>query len=100
MTNEKLEQISAFMQDKAVNVVDDYDNKVYYQPGDIVRIKHPISNRPVMLVKNKAQKIVNGGNSQFIGMRCIWFNAHGGLEEATFNTKDLEMCAGEVKSNS
>lgn len=66
------------------------DEKVYFQPGDLVTIKHDLANKPKMLVKNKESRIVNSKDTHFQGIRCFWFTSNGELQEAVFNTKDLE----------
>ena len=66
-------------------------NKVFFTPGDIVTIKHDISNRPTMLVKGKETKTIRGNDdaTHFKGIRCFWFTVDGKYEEETFSTKDL-----------
>lgn len=67
----------------------------YYAPGQLVRVRHNVENRPIMWVVEKMSrniKSVNGDiNSLFLGMKCRWFDANGDLQENTFNTKDLEL---------
>ncbi len=65
------------------------NDKVYFVPGDVVTIKHPLINKPIMLVKAKENKVIKGEDS-FRGMRCIWFTTTHELQEAIFNTKDLQ----------
>lgn len=73
------------------------DNKVFYTPGDLVVVKHrELANAPVMLVKGKMQKLLKDkesdrNDSVFLGIKCIWFNKNQELQEAVFNTKDLEL---------
>ena len=52
--------------------------KIFYNPGDLVRVRHrKLSNIPVMYVVEK-------------GIKCRWFNANGDLCEEIFSSKDLE----------
>lgn len=67
------------------------NDKIYFMPGDLVTIKHDLPNKPVMLVKSKeAKALKTSDGSHFLGMRCIWFDAHMVLHENVFNTKDLK----------
>jgi len=75
-----------------------YNNdKIFFTPGDVVRIKHDIGPRPKMLVKSKEQKHIKQDNaSHFIGIRCFWFSNDAILQEAVFSTKDLELVTEPV----
>ena len=70
-----------------------FEEKVYYNPGDLVTIKHDLPNKPVMMVVEKiTRNIINkSGNTEstFIGIKCRWFDKDQRLEEAIFSTKDL-----------
>lgn len=69
------------------------EEKIYFNPGDIVSLKQDIPNKPTMLVvkkevfvfKNQKETQDNG----LKGIRCRWFASDGSLQEAVFNTKDL-----------
>ena len=70
------------------------EDKIYYQPGDIVTIKQDIPNKPTMVVVKKEtskfrQKEDNYREDYFVGMRCRWYTTEGELQEAIYNTKDL-----------
>lgn len=70
------------------------EEKVFFVPGDKVIVKHTeLDNRPVMLIKEKVEKTIRDkdGNmgSNFLGMRCLWFDKNQVLHEAIFSTKDL-----------
>ena len=70
------------------------EDKIYYQPGDIVTIKQDIPNKPTMVVVKKEtskfrQKEDNSREDYFVGMRCRWYTVEGELQEAIYNTKDL-----------
>lgn len=75
--------------------VKDTLEKIYYQPGDIVTIRHNIPNKPIMVVKSKSQFVnakYNGEKNpapHFHGMVCYWFTANSEYVEKVFNTKDL-----------
>lgn len=71
------------------------DDKIYYTPGNIVRLKANIPNQPQrMIVVGKVSNVFkhqqdNKGNV-LKGIKCMWFNTNMELQEAIFNTKDLE----------
>ena len=68
------------------------EEKMYFNPGDIVTLKHDISNKPDMLVVGKENFIFKqkeSGNINLRGIKCRWFTTNGELQEAIFNTKDL-----------
>lgn len=66
---------------------------VYFNAGDVVMVKHPLDNRPKMLVVDKVSRsMVNKEGDKetlFVGIKCRWFDATGSLQEAIFSTKDL-----------
>lgn len=70
------------------------NEQIYLIPGDLVRVKHKLDNRPVMLITEKVTtpfKTADGGVAMtFIGMRCIWFDKNQSRQEGVFSTKDLE----------
>jgi hypothetical protein len=71
-------------------MVDNMD-KVFYTAGDVVQIKHPLPNKPVMLVKGKETKTIRADQvSHFLGIKCFWFTTNGEYQENIFSTKDLE----------
>ena len=69
------------------------DDKIFYNPGDLVKVKHKLSNAPVMYVIEKSTKsIVNKSGTKetiFLGIKCRWFDCNNVLREAIFSTKDL-----------
>lgn len=72
------------------------EDKIYFKPGDKVTIKQDIPNRPIMIVTKKEtskfrQKSDNTKEDFFIGIRCRWFTLDGEIQEAIFNTKDLQL---------
>ena len=74
-----------------INVNSDY---IYFNPGDVVMIKHPIDNKPKMLVLEKVTKTLiskDSGekNNIFCGIKCMWFDKNQELHNAIFSTKDL-----------
>lgn len=65
-------------------------NKIFFTPGDVVTIKHDVSNKPQMLVKGKESKTIKDKDGQhFLGIRCFWFTTDGVFQEQVFSTKDL-----------
>lgn len=70
------------------------DEKIYYNPGDLVTVKHDISNKPKMFVVEKSTRSLYNKNTNekenvFLGIKCRWFDNNGDLQEALFSTKDL-----------
>ena len=70
------------------------EDKIYFLPGQVVRIKQDIQNRPDMIVIGKVTNVfkrnVDKRNS-LKGIKCIWFNTQQELQEGVFSTKDLEL---------
>ncbi len=66
-------------------------NKIFFTPGDVVTIKHDISNKPKMLVKGKETTLVKNGvdATHFKGIKCFWFTTTGEYQSEVFSTKDL-----------
>lgn len=67
--------------------------KEYFLPGDVVTLNKDIPNKPTMLVVKKINKIIKTDTLKgdfFQGILCRWFTTTGELQEAPFNTKDLE----------
>lgn len=71
---------------------------VYFTPGQIVTLKQDIPNKPLMLVVKKETSLfkhdvrkMEDKRSALIGIRCRWFTTTGELQEAIFNTKDIEL---------
>lgn len=69
------------------------DLKTFYNPGDLVMIKHDLENKPTMYVLEKVTRTISdksgGKESMFIGIKCRWFDKNQVLREAIFSTKDL-----------
>lgn len=66
--------------------MEQFDDKIYFKPGDLVKSKIP--NSPVMLVLRKETTLFKD-NQSLKGIKCRWFTNEGLLQEAVFNTKDL-----------
>lgn len=67
------------------------DDKIYFTPGQLVILKHDLPNKPIMMVVRKETSIFkNTGDNILRGIRCRWFTTDGTLQEAIFNTKDLQ----------
>ncbi len=73
------------------------ENNIYFNAGDVVRLKQDIPNKPTMIVVKKETSLFkhNKGNAEkksiLKGIRCRWFTTSGELQENIFNTKDLEL---------
>ena len=70
------------------------EEKVYFNPGDVVTLKQDIPYKPQMLVVKKETMHIKLEDSSrdeyFKGIRCRWFTVHGQFQEQVFNTKDLQ----------
>ena len=67
------------------------DEKIFFQPGDMVQMKQDIPNKPTMVVYRIERSIIknNEGKDYLRGVKCRWFSTDGKLQEAVFSTKDL-----------
>ena len=67
------------------------DEKIFFQPGDMVQMKQDIPNKPTMVVYRIERSIMknNEGKDYLRGVKCRWFSTDGKLQEAVFSTKDL-----------
>ena len=67
------------------------DEKVFFQPGDMVQMKQDIPNKPIMVVSRIERSLMknNEGKDYLRGVKCRWFSTDGKLQEAVFSTKDL-----------
>lgn len=72
-------------------------DKVFFNPGDVVKIKHDLDYNPLMLVKQKEQKLIKDSAGHFLGIRCIWFTKDGLYQEQVFSTKDLSLVKSSYK---
>lgn len=71
---------------------------IYFNPGQVVQLKQNIPNKPLMVVMKKETSLFKHNNKRLnekkpilIGIRCRWFTSNGELQEAIFNTKDLQL---------
>ena len=73
------------------------ENNIYFNPGQIVQLKQNIPNKPRMIVVKKETSLFKHGQKKedkrpiLIGIRCRWFTTTGAMQEAVFNTKDIEL---------
>ena len=70
------------------------EDKIFFQPGDVVTIRQDIPNRPIMIVVEKVNSMIGKNEDKegiLRGIRCRWFTKDGHMEEGVFNTKDLEL---------
>lgn len=69
------------------------NEKVFYNPGDLVKVKHNLENVPIMYVVEKVTRTYihtdKTKDSIFIGIKCRWFDSNKILRESIFSTKDL-----------
>ncbi len=71
------------------------EEKVYFTPGDLVRLKQSEDlGSPTMIVVKKetlTYRQKDSENEYFKGIRCRWFSSDNKLQEAIFSTKDLVL---------
>lgn len=70
------------------------EEKIYFLPGDLVQIKQDLPNKPIMIVVRKESSILKNkmsGENVLKGIRCRWFTTTGEMQEAIFNTKDIQI---------
>lgn len=67
------------------------EEKVYFKPGDCVKLRQSnLMHSPVMLVLRKEAALFKDSQN-LKGIKCRWFTDSGLLQEAVFNTKDLQL---------
>lgn len=67
------------------------EDKLYLKPGDCVILRqHKMMHSPVMLVIRKENSIFRDTQT-FKGFRCRWFTDSGLMQEAVFNSRDLQL---------
>ena len=82
--------------------------KVYFNPGDLVRVKHGVPHKPIMVVEEvhkvemeftpdtsegvgKVRRLgQRSTGNRLLGIECYWFTKDGFLQKKQFNSKDLE----------
>ena len=68
------------------------EDKIFFAPGDVVRLKQDIPNSPTMIVSKVERYIIKQNNitsPPLKGIKTRWFTTNGELQEAVFSTKDL-----------
>lgn len=69
--------------------------KVFFLPGDVVTLRQDIPNKPTMVVVKKETMTFRPSQQDdkgeyFKGIKCRWYSTEGMLQEAIYNTKDLQ----------
>lgn len=57
-----------------------YEEKVYFQPGDLVTVNKDLPNKPIMMVERKSSIVMRDGcekNKILQGIVCRWFTTNG-----------------------
>lgn len=70
------------------------EERIFFNPGDLVTLNKDVPNKPVMMViKKETSMFKNQTNKDNIlkGIKCRWFTTSGEMQEAVFNTKDLQI---------
>lgn len=72
-------------------MINDFDEKVFFKPGDLVELKQNIPNKPTMIVVRVERSIMKDtdGKDYLRGIRCRWYSTDQKLQEAVYSTKDL-----------
>ena len=66
------------------------EDKIYFQPGEVVTLKQDIGNVPKMLVVKKVTTVFkNKDTDVLIGIKCRWLTTDEVQKKEIFNTKDL-----------
>jgi len=75
-------------------MVENFDARVYFAPGDLVEVRHNVPNKPKMWVIEKSTRNLKNKEgdveTMFLGIKCRWFDLNGVLQEAVFSTKDIQ----------
>lgn len=75
-------------------------NQIYFVPGDLVTLRQEIPNKPIMIVVKKETSLfknnIEDKKNVLKGIRCRWFTASGELQEAVWNTKDLQLITNNL----
>lgn len=69
------------------------EQKQFFLPGDLVTIRQDLPMKPTMIVVKKVTKnikVAGRRDDYFQGILCRWFTTELMLQEAIFNTKDLQ----------
>lgn len=70
------------------------EERIFFNPGDLVTLNKDVPNKPVMMVVRKETSMFkNQTNKDNVlkGIKCRWFTTSGEMQEAVFNTKDLQI---------
>lgn len=68
------------------------EDKIYFKPGQLVKLNKQLPNAPVMMVsKIEKIKVTATRDNLFLGVSCIWFSGNGELQEHRFNSKDISV---------
>ena len=69
------------------------EEKIFFNPGDVVTLKQNIPNKPTMIVVKKKTLTIKPPDGEkkdfFQGILCMWFTTDGEYFEHVFSTKDL-----------
>ena len=66
------------------------EDKIFFQPGDIVTLKQDIPNKPIMLVERKVEMTFKNDKVKTLrGIACRCFTSTGEIQKEIFSTKDL-----------
>jgi hypothetical protein len=73
------------------------EEKTFFSPGDLVTLRQPVPNAPIMIVDKIERYLIkkNIDNPPLRGIRTRWFTKNGELQEAVFSTKDLILVNNE-----
>lgn len=64
--------------------------KIFFAAGNIVEVKHNISNKPRMFILSIDKvTIKDNERSGLLGVTCMWFSTDGKVQKERFSTKDI-----------
>lgn len=67
-------------------------DKVFYNPGDVVKVRH-ITSPNMYVVERVTRSFIDKQTNEktiiFVGIKCRWFDFNNKLQEEIFSTKDL-----------
>jgi len=68
------------------------NDKIFYNPGDLVQLKNNVSNKPEIMLVHSVDKMKRRDVEvdRLLGITCIWFTDFGELQKFRFDSKDLK----------
>lgn len=76
-------------------MINEMEEKVFFNAGELVTLKQDLPDKPVMVVKEINKAVLReptgmgGKRGVLFGITCFWFTKDLSYETGQFNTKDL-----------